>query len=339
MKDSYFAQKYGQLYESIEGGKCEVYDFHHSAGTIRHIFIKREIQVTENGKAFFDIVTPFVYGGPIILSCKENRKKELIKAFQKAFKYYCDANNIICEVLHFHPGLSNADDFAGLYDMHQIGNTLGTNLVDCKDPFNEEFSASCKKNIFEALEKGVDYRVTAGPYNLRYFKDIYFSIADNKKEINNGLFNKEFLSSCFEIARKNTIIVEAVYKGRTIGISVNLLFNNILQPHLAAALPEFEYLFPKHILHYGLTDWGKKNGMDMIHNGAGNTIGEEDALYLFKKQFGSLKLKYLIGKKVWNEGIYENLCKAVGVGVDAEYFPAYRIGEELVGEEGVSVEN
>lgn len=335
MKDLYFARTYGQLYESIKGGKCEVYDFHHSAGTIRHIFLKREIPITENGKVFFDIVTPFAYGGPIILGYEKKRKKELIKAFQKAFKNYCDSNNIICEIIHFHPGLSNADDFIGLYDMSQVGNTLGTNLVDCRDPFNEEFSALCKKNIFEALEKGGEYRVTAGPYNLHYFKDIYFSIADKKKGINIGVFNKEFLSTCFEIARKNTVIVEAVYKGRTIGISVNLLFNNILQPQLSATLSEFEYLSPKHILHYGLTDWGKKNGIDMIHNGAGNAIGEEDDLYLFKKQFGTLNLKYFIGKKVWNEEVYGRLCKTVGVGADAEYFPAYRIREQLLDDEEI----
>lgn len=61
--------------------------------------------------------------------------------------------------------------------------TLIIKLVNCKDPFNDEFSALCNKNIFEALRKGVNYRVTEGPYNLRYFKDIYFSIADKKEEI------------------------------------------------------------------------------------------------------------------------------------------------------------
>ncbi|MDN7226424.1 GNAT family N-acetyltransferase [Planococcus sp. N064] len=337
MKDLYFAQTYGRLYENIEGGKCEVYDFHHSAGTIRHVFIKREIPITLNGISYFDIVTPYAYGGPIILCYEENRKRELINEFQKAFKYYCNFNNIICEIVRFHPGISNADDFTGIFDMHYIGDTLGTNLSVCTEPLQEEFSDACKKVIFDALEKGVDYRIAAGPYNPRYFKDVFFSIAEYKKEINYKLFNKDYFSSCFEISRKNTIIVEAIYEGSTIGISVNLLFNNILQPQISATQHGFNHLSPKHILQYGLANWGKQNGVGIIHNGGGNTIGEEDDLYLFKKQFGSLSFKYFVGKKVWNKEIYAKLCNAVGVGIDAEYFPAYRIREQMIVEEEESV--
>lgn len=339
MKDLYFTQSYGQLYESIEGGKCEVYNFQHSLGEILHVYIKKEIPISIDDKLYFEIVTPFAFGGPVIKNCRENNKKELLSEFQKAFKNYCDSTNIICEIVHFHPAIANAEDFNSFYDVCYIGNTIGTNLSDWENPIQEEFSDSCKKIVFAGLEKGVSYKVTASPYNPNYYKDIFFSIVKDDNENNYKLFNKDYLAGCFEISRKNTVIVEAIYRGRTIGICVNLLFDNILQPQLSATLSKFDYLTPLHIMQYGLANWGKQNGVDIIHNGGGNALGDEDNLYLFKKQFGSLNFKYFLGKKIWNEEIYEKLCKSVGLGIEAEYFPAYRISEQLLVEEETSVRN
>ena len=71
--------------------------------------------------------------------------------------------------------------------------------------------------------------------------------------------------------------------------------------------------------------WGKENGYELIHHGGGRSSSEEDNLYMFKKQFAkNTKFDFYLGKKIWNQDIYNELCKVANVSKDEEYFPAYR---------------
>ncbi len=331
-----FAKKFGKMYEEIEGGVCEVFEFQHPAGEIRHVFIKRKIPLKLNGRIYYDIVTPSAYGGPQIIECSRNRETELIKDFQGAFKNYCKDQLIVCEIAHFHPALPNAMDFIEIYDLIRLGNTLGTRISSLS-LFEREFSAHCKRTINDAMSKGVNFRVTAGSYIPRYYKDLYLSLEAGNMEIIKP-DNLKYISACFDLPRKNNVVVEAIYQEKVIGISLNVLVDDVLQPQLTTTLKAYDDLSPKHILHHGLADWGLKNGVKIIHNGAGAKIGEEDATYLFKKQFGSLQFPYYAGKKVWNEKVYEELCKKAGVGVDAAYFPGYRISDHILAED-LSINN
>ena len=75
MMDIYFELNYGKLYEEIEGGTCEVFEHRSSLGTIRHMFIKRKVPIQLGDITYYDLVTPYGYGGPLILNCEEGRKK------------------------------------------------------------------------------------------------------------------------------------------------------------------------------------------------------------------------------------------------------------------------
>lgn len=336
MKNSVFVKKFGKLYEEIEGGVCEVFEFQHPAGEIRHVFIKRKIPTKLNGRTYYDLVTPSAYGGPVILECIRNRESELMDDFQQAFQNYCKNGMIICEVVHFHPVFSNAFDFIEIYDLVRLGNTLGTRLSS-PGLFGQEYSDASKRAVADAIAKGVSFRVTAGSYIPRYYKDLYLSLETENMEINQSS-QKNYIAACFELPRKNNVIVEAVYREKTIGMSLNLLCDDVLQPQLTTTLKAYDHLSPKLILHHGLADWGLKNGVKTIHNGAGAKLGEEDEVYQFKKQMGSVTFPYYAGKKIWNEEIYEVLCQKAGVGVEAAYFPGYRISDHIL-EEDLSINN
>ncbi len=64
MIDIYFEPNYGKLYEKIENGNCEVFRYSSAFGNVYHLFIKREIPVRVNNKTYYDLVTPYGYGGP-----------------------------------------------------------------------------------------------------------------------------------------------------------------------------------------------------------------------------------------------------------------------------------
>lgn len=73
--DIYFDENYGKLYEEKENGKAEVYIFKTKEGRIVNQFIKREIPITISGEKYYDIITPYGYGGPIIEKCERRQAR------------------------------------------------------------------------------------------------------------------------------------------------------------------------------------------------------------------------------------------------------------------------
>ena len=76
MIDIYFEQNYGKLYEKIENGKSDIFQFNNELGSIKYIFLKRKIP-TDTIDDYYDIVSPYGYGGPIIINYTEGKKSDL----------------------------------------------------------------------------------------------------------------------------------------------------------------------------------------------------------------------------------------------------------------------
>jgi len=325
MADIYFDSNYGKLYEGIEKGKNEVFEFECSYGRIKHMFIKRRIPNKINGDIYYDIITPYGYGGPIIFECKENCKKLLVEEYAREFQAFCLDNNIVSEFVRFHPIINNVEDFKTLYNTLHIRNTVGTNLKDFIDPFQEEFSKSCRKNVRKALRNGVNFKVTESPNDVSEFLEIYYSTMDRNKATDYYYFNKDYFNDCVRYFKGNLLLVEAVYENETIAMGFYFVYEDYIHIHLSGTLTEYLSLSPAYILRYAVTQWGKENGYKLIHHGGGRTNEDDDSLYKFKKQFGkNTEFEFHVGKKIWNSIIYKQLCEMNGIDVDIEFFPAYR---------------
>ncbi|MBZ5200592.1 peptidoglycan bridge formation glycyltransferase FemA/FemB family protein [Planomicrobium chinense] len=325
MEDIYFEENYGRLYEEIEIGVHEVFEFRHELGTVRHMFIKRPISKLIDGKLYYDLVTPYGYGGPLILNCQQGCEMELAELFKASFQQYCTDNNVVSEFIRFHPVMANAEHFKECYDVVHIRNTVGTNLKGYDDPAASEFSKTARKNIRQAQRAGVEFRVTVNPDNVKDFKEIYYSTMRRNHADSYYYFDDDYFTRLIQYFRKHILLVEVMYEGRVIGMGLNFVYGNLIHTHLSGTLENFHHLSPAYILQYALTVWGKENGIWLIHEGGGRTNSLDDSLYVFKKQFGkNTDFKFQIGRKIWNEEIYQILCEEMEVGGKTDFFPAYR---------------
>lgn len=325
MMDLFFEPNYGKLYEEVENGVCEVYEFDHALGTVKHLFIKREVPIKIHGKKYYDIVTPYGYGGPLITAVQEGKQLELTAAFTAAFQQYCDTHDIVSEFVRFHPILGNAQDFKGSYDVVFLRKTVGTNLRDYDDPVQEEFSKSTRKAIRQALRAGVEYRVTVNPENLELFSEIYHINMERVHADSYYYFDNRYFSRCLDYFGKKTVLVEALFEGKVIGAEMHFFYNNLIHTHLSGTLSEYHHLSPVYVMTYAIATWGKENGMDLIHVGGGTTNDPADTLYLFKKKFGkNTEFDFYIGRKIWNKAVYQQLCEETNVEPEEPFFPAYR---------------
>ena len=325
MKDIYYEKDYGRLYEKIEGGKAEFYEFTNQHGTIKHLFIKREIPIDFPGAPYFDLTTPYSYGGPILLDCEAGKEIELAHEFKAAFQHYCQNEKIVSEFVRFHPVYENASCFIDCYHMNFKRYTIQTNLSGTDDPILSEYSSSYRRDIRHALKAGVEYRVHTNPADLKDFKSLYYSTMKRNEADSIYYFDDDYFKNCIELLGDKLVVVEVRFEDKIIGMSINFAYGKAIHAHLTGTLQEYHHLAPAYVLQYALALWGKENGFDLVHHGGGRTGQQDDKLYLFKKKFGKNKeMLYFTGSKIWNEELYEALCKAVGSTVESADFPAYR---------------
>ena len=325
ISDIYFDPAYGKLCEKNENGKAVCWRYSGPEGEIIHQFILRKIPGEFLGD-WFDIITPYGYGGPLIQTLAAGyERKQLVDAFSKAFEQYCFEHRIVSEFVRFHPILNNAADFGSVYEVLFNRHTLGTNLKDYRDPVAIEFSKSCRKVVRQALNKGVSWRITKSPQNLETFKKIYYATMDRNCAGEYYYFDDSYFEECLRELNENIILVEAIYCDETVAAGLYFIFNKTIHAHLSGTLTEFLDLSPAYILKYGAVLWGKENGYELIHYGGGKSTDSQDSLYKFKQKFSeATKFDFYVGKKIWNEEMYDKLCSLQNKTGALNFFPAYR---------------
>ena len=96
----------GNLCEVIERGHLRSLPTHSSSASGiygRHIFIKREIPMSMNGQTYYDLITPYGYGGPFILECENGKENgaSCFGVFYERFSQYCRDNYVVSEFAQF----------------------------------------------------------------------------------------------------------------------------------------------------------------------------------------------------------------------------------------------
>ena len=246
-----------------------------------------------------------------------------MREFEEDFFEYCRENRIVSEFVRFHPLYNNGADFKSCYQVRQSRRTVGTNLRDCPDPVQREFSKSARRNVRQALEKGVVCKVREKPRDLGRFQLIYYETLRRNNAAPFHYFPTQYFTDCLKLFRKNIVLIEAFYEGKIIAAGLYFACGKAIHVHLSGTLTEFLPLSPAYLLRWAITQWGKSRGYNLIHHGGGLRAGKNDSLFQFKERFGSLRFQFQVGQKIWNPAVYEQLAAAKKERV-RRGFPAYR---------------
>lgn len=122
--DVYYIPQYGKLCETLDGGEYKLVLFESSNGRIINPFIKRPVPWLINNEQYFDIITPYGYGGPIIIEATD--RERLKHEYSLAFGEYCKENKIVSEFIRFHPIFENYKDVDDTYEVVYSRHTVGT---------------------------------------------------------------------------------------------------------------------------------------------------------------------------------------------------------------------
>lgn len=326
MIDIYFTEEYGKLCEFVEPGKVEIFTLKTTNGTIRNMFIKKKVPWQVRGVDYYDIVTPYGYGGPIIIDTID--KKGLLYEYQKAFSDYCRLNNIVCEFIRYHPLLKNWEHFGDVYENQYSRHTIGTNLKDFDDPVQSEFSKSARKEVRRAIEAGVSCAVIHHPNNLIKFRALYEETMRRNHANAMYYFPDDYYRLLTTSLKPFLLEIQANYEGETIASEIYFSCGDYLHAHLLGSSQKLFDLYAGSLIEATAARWGKEHGYSYIHHGGGRTSAEDDPLFLYKKKFGkNTQFDFFTGRKIWNPDVYDYLLelrKEKGVIQNLDFFPQYR---------------
>lgn len=321
--DIYFEPAYARLYET-EKNKSVEYRFECQYGIITNLFLKRDIDIqTGDGKKYYDIITPYGYGGPVILETSD--KNALIASYMLDFQYYTEKNNIVSEFVRFHPIVGNGLDFKTAYCSIYDRKTVGTNLT-YDDVVATEFSKHKRKDIRRILKNpDIHYEIDENPATLDDFVEIYYSTMERDKADDYYFFGNDYFRNILASFPDNVITCKVYLEDILIAMGLYFRYGKYLHAHLSGTKTAYLKYSPAYILKYALALYGHENGYDVIHYGGGTSRSPENSLYKFKKDFGmNTDFDFYIAKKVWNQKVYQKLCDVTRTDVNSEFFPAYR---------------
>lgn len=323
LPDIYFEKNYADLSSLIEKGQAQEYTYKAKEGIIRNVFIKRPIDSQIDGETYFDMITPYGYGGPLILESTGDRQ-DLVRGFKEAFNQYCREEKIVSGFFRFHPILENALDFMDDFNVEKIRQTVATRLED-SDPFTKEFSKSTRKLIRKLLaDENFSYKIYNRPANLDNFMEIYENTMDRNQAGDFYYFGRTYFERLSELFYEETYVIDVFYDSQCISSGIYFIYGDFLHAHLSGTLDEYLWLSPAYYLKYLTLELAQLKGCKYIHYGGGTTNSEEDGLLKFKKKFTRTGIfDYYIAKEVFIPEINEKLIEETGT-KDSDFFPKYR---------------
>ena len=326
MHDIYFLPAYGKLNEHIEGGEAQTFDFVCAHGHVRSVFIRRAVPFLLNGEQYYDAITPYGYGGPVVLEAKD--RAQLLAAYAEAYRAYCREQRIVDEFVRFHPLAENALDFGGLYETVWNRHTIAVDLTD-DDYSRTQFTPDCRNMIRKAAKRGVEIEVDEDCRRMQEFIPLYFKTMDKNRASGYYYFEPEYYDQLQHIDGSSLILINALLEGRLIGSAMFMLSGENMHYHLSSTDPEYYSYAANNAILAQAIEYGRAHGKRWLHLGGGVSADEKDPLFKFKRNFGRMdkNLKdFYMGKAVFLPDAYAQLCAiARERGVEpGGFFPAYR---------------
>jgi hypothetical protein len=208
--DIYYSKEYVILFAEIQKGEPEAVYYEDEHGKVFYPFIKRKIDLMEG---YFDIITPYGYGRPLMIG-----EKAVIREFYKKFNEYYLNNNIVTETAGLHPLLKNDEYIREVMSVDYIRKTAAVDLKPPLEEIRDHYSSNNKRNIKKANKERVEVFVSTNWDDMESFSELYYETMDRNNASKFYYFNKSyFLRQMEETEFSKSYLIFAKYQEQMIG--------------------------------------------------------------------------------------------------------------------------
>lgn len=324
-QDVYYHLNYCLLYRSIGDG--DPYLFVYEAGDngkVVYPFLKRKVNNGPLSEKYYDITTPYGYGGPMY----RGNSRTLVSRFRKAFHHFCQQENIVSEFIRFDPLLKNE---AGLHEWMDVQYVRDTVFIDLQQKdLLSHYHPSHRRNVRKAMKAGFAFGVLEGERalgELDQFVHLYYETMEKNKALPYYYFPRPYFEQILH-SLKHNVIMAVVRAGQSIAAAGLFMYGgDSLHYHLGCSDRDYLRMAPNNLLFHEVALWGQRKGFKYFHLGGGYRHG--DSLFQFKQRFNpSGRLPFYVGRAVHNQPVYDELIrlwkKTNAKKINTDFFPLYR---------------
>lgn len=257
-------------------------------------------------KSFYDFETPYGYGGPIS-NCYDN---EWNKVAIKEIMLYFSSQNYLAGFVRFHPLLKNSDFCTNVFNVIDDRKTVA---IDTSVPEEDMWLTqinSKNRNMIRKSEKN----------NLKFIRDDNFVYLDQFKQLYNGTMSRLDASDfyffwdeyydTFINKFKGKSFLGCIAKEEEIICAALFMYDGVYgHYHLAGSDRKYSSLGANNLLLWKVACEMHKEGVKEFHLGGGTDGCAENSLFKFKHSFSQNLKQFSIGKMIFNENLYQEICK------------------------------
>jgi hypothetical protein len=324
--DLYHTAEYLQLYEENGDGIAFGLFFQSDAGIGFYPYLRRPIEGFK-AEGYYDIITPYGYGGPLF----SNDSPELKAAFSQEFLAFAQREQYVAEFIRFDPLLRNEIGLSQTMEVEPIRRTVYMDLTKTPEEIFQDITSKNRNMIRKAEKSGVEVVESPDCKDIDAFIDLYYETMDKNQAGVYYYFSRNYFNLKKSLLGDRLKLFIAKYEDQIIAGALFMVGPKYLHYDLAGSKRTYLSLAPNNLLLYRVALWGRAQGLSTFHLGGGHK-GEDDSLYKFKKAFTHENLlDFAVGRRVLNSEVYEALCREwldQHPGLEAQlqsgFFPAYR---------------
>lgn len=293
--DIYYSCEYFLSALKLDPGEANLFYFVDDAGqgAVAYPFIKR--QMKEEEFSFYDITTPFGYGGPVLKV--EGDGYKLAANFLAGFSKYCQVEAIVAEFIRFHPLLNNAEFFKDELELISVCNTYTLSL--------QNFSL---QNAFGDSEDASKYSVKKlGTVKHMFdFLVLYYStIRLNEEKDSYYFFTNDYFESLVSALGPNLQLFGAYEGNKLLAASYVLTKGEIIYHHLSGKAEGAEVGGAEEALQKNIAVWGAENNYLYCHIAGKRTGVAGKAETTEEPSYAAAASTYYIARLVHDQEIYK----------------------------------
>lgn len=326
-EDIFFDFEYLLANDKHENGKTQIALFLKENELIGSFsFILKDFE--HNNANYFDIITPYEYGG--ILTYSSN--KEVFKQISQVFKKYCTQNKIISSFQRIDPLLyKRIDIYKENLSLELVKQNICVDLSENEDTIFSNFHKNNRRDIRYAIRNGVSVIAhKPSKESIDTFYQIYKKTMDGKDANQFYYFNESYFHALTSFPESKLNIFIAYDQSKK-PFSAALIFKKgrYSHYHLSGTNRDYAKLCGNNLLLYEVIIKMKHEGRLFFH--LGGAASSQEGLYRFKKKFSKKTMPYYVVKSVFNNYLYNQISqdliesgKLSSEDLDSSFFPLYR---------------
>jgi len=300
--DTYFIEEYVKLYEK-EDEKAVCFYYVKDEFCFIFPFLKREFIV--NGEKYYDFETAYGYGGP--LWNIEDRIK-IIEALD-CLKELCIKQKYVAGFVRFHPMVNNQIYFDRIATVLPERKTIDIELKDSiENIWMHEIHTKNRNVIKKGLKTGLKFHLDNNFEHLDDFIEIYNTTMGKLQAEDFYYFDRLYYNK-FASSVPGAFLAYVTLEKKIIASALFFHSKSFGHYHLAGSNIEYHKYSPNNFLLWNVAIEMKNRGIKRFHLGGGTNSDEKNSLYAFKSRFSKHQNQFYIGKLIFNQIIYSQLCK------------------------------